>query len=119
MIPPTVGEIEKVFDPVPALAVNTEDRFVIPCVVAIERLGAEPEGCELFPVGEFTLVTVLEKLDESVNLASEFTAPNASKVFASTVEKYPGVKLALEREVPEYREIFEIVKLAIRPPNML
>jgi hypothetical protein len=114
-----VGEIEKDFDPVPALAVNADDRLVIPCVVVIETVELTPEGCELFPVGELTLVTVLEKLDESVNFASEFTVPSASKVFESTVEKNPGVKLAVEREVPEYLGMLEIVKFAIRPPNML
>lgn len=65
------------------------------------------------------LVTVLEKLDESVNFASELTAPSASNVFASTVEKNPGVKLAIVVEVPEYLAVFDIVKFAMRPPNML
>ncbi len=85
----------------------------------METFADPPEGCELFPVGEFTLVTTREKLEESVNFASEFTAPSASNVFASTVEKNPGVKLDAESEVPEYLGVFEIVKLAILPPNML
>jgi hypothetical protein len=119
VIPSTVGDIEKVFDPVPALPVNADDRLVIPWVVVIETVELAPDGCELFPVGELMLVTVLEKLDESVNFASELTAPSASNVFASTVEKNPGVKLAIVVEVPEYLAVFDIVKFAMRPPNML
>jgi hypothetical protein len=117
--PSTIGDIEKVFDPVPALVVNADDRLVIPCVVVIEMFADTPEGCVLLAVGELTLVTVLEKLDESVNLASELTAPSASRVFESTVEKNPGVKLAAVREVPEYLGVLEIVKFAILPPNIL
>ena len=71
------------------------------------------------PVGVPTYETVRRKEEESVNFASELTAPRASSVFASTVENFEGVKFAILRFVPEYLGVLEIVKLAILPPNML
>ena len=117
VIPATTGESVKVLVPVPALATKADDLFVIPCVVVTETLEEAPDGCALLPVGAFTLVLVREKLDESVNFASEFTAPNASNVFASTAENFDGVKLAALKDVPEYLGVLDMVKFAICPPK--
>jgi hypothetical protein len=102
---------------VPALAVKTDDLFVIPCVVVTDTFDEAPEGCELLPVGAFTLEAVREKDDESVNFASELTAPRASKVLASTVENFEGVKFEALKDVPEYLGVLDMVKFAICPPK--
>lgn len=50
VIPSTVGDIEKVFNPVPALAVNADDRLVIPWVVVIETVELAPDGWSYSPL---------------------------------------------------------------------
>lgn len=99
-IPEIVGESVKVLFPVPAEAVNEDERRDKPSVVTTETDAALAEGWLEFPVGLFTLVTIREYELESVILASEFTEVRATKVVLLTVTNFDGVKFAVVVDVP-------------------